>query len=267
MKINLKSNHQINQIKDSCKITSDTIFYLADFIKPGISTEEINVRADEFIQKAGAISACLNYHGYPKSICTSINEVICHGIPSEKETLKDGDIIGVDVSTIKDGFFGDACFTFPVGNVVQETMNLLRTCREALSIGIRQVLPNGRIGDIGYAINEYITKKGYSVVYEYVGHGVGIEFHEEPNIPHVALKGVGPKIVPRMIFTCEPMINFGCPETIVDESDGWTVRTKDKKMSAQYEHTVLVTETGNEVLTILPDYILNNEIINCNLTS
>lgn len=257
MKINLKNSYQISQIKDSCKITSDTIFYLADIIKPGISTEEINARADEFIQKAGAVSACLNYKGYPKSICTSINEVICHGIPSEQEVLNEGDIIGVDVSTIKNGFFGDACFTFPVGNVSEETMNLLKTCREALSIGIHQVLPNGRIGDIGYAINKHVTEKGYSVVYEFVGHGVGIQFHEEPKVPHVAEKGTGPRMVPRMIFTIEPMINLGQPQMIIDESDGWTARTIDKKLSAQYEHTVLVLEKGHEILTRLPDKIIN----------
>lgn len=256
MKINLKSDYQISQIRNSCQITSDTIFHLAELIKPGISTEEIDCKASEFIQSKGATAACLGYRGFPKSICTSINEVICHGIPSE-EILQEGDIIGVDIATIKDGFFGDACFTFPVGQISEEKMNLLKTCRRALDIGIAQCNPQQRTGEIGCAINKFVTENNFSVVYEFVGHGVGLAFHEDPHILHVAEKSSGPKMLPRMIFTCEPMINQGVPEALIDEVDGWTVRTRDKKLSAQYEHTILITESGNEVLTTLPDHLID----------
>lgn len=257
MKINLKNNFQIRQIKKSCKITSDTLAYLAEIVKPGISTEEINQKADDFIRKQGAIPACLNYRGYPKSICTSVNEVICHGIPSENEILQDGDIIGVDVATIIDGFFGDACFTFPVGNITEEKKNLLKAARKSLDIGIEQIIPNANLGNIGYEINKFATEAGYSVVYEFVGHGTGLAFHEDPKVLHNAKKNTGPIMLPGMIFTCEPMINIGKPEVLINEQDGWTAKTKDSSLSAQYEHTILVTKSGNEILTSLPDHVLN----------
>jgi methionyl aminopeptidase len=257
LKINLKSNYQIRQIKKSCKITSDTLAYLAEIVKPGISTEEINQKADEFIRKQGAVPAPLNYRGYPKSVCTSVNEVICHGIPSETEVLQDGDIIGVDVATIINGFFGDACFTFPVGTITEDKWNLLKIARKSLDIGLGQVVPKANLGNIGYEINKFVTEAGYSVVYEFVGHGTGLAFHEDPKVLHNAKKGSGPIMLPRMIFTCEPMINIGKPEVIIDEVDEWTARTRDGSLSAQYEHTILVTENGHEVLTTLPDYLLD----------
>lgn len=261
MKINLKNNYQIRQIKKSCKITSDTLAYLTEIIQPGISTEEIDKKAEEFIRKQGATPAPLGYRGYPKSICTSINEVICHGIPSEKEILKEGDIIGVDVATIINGFFGDACFTFPVGKISEEKWKLLKTARKSLDIGLAQAKPNNKLGNIGYEINKYVESEGYSVVYEFVGHGTGLAFHEDPKVLHNAKKDSGPLMLPRMIFTIEPMINEGKPEAIIDEQDEWTARTRDKKLSAQYEHTVLITENGHEVLTKLPDEQYHFELL------
>jgi methionyl aminopeptidase len=249
MNIIIKNKEQINGIRKSCKLAAETLNYLSDHIIPGISTEELDVLAAEFIKKNNAIAAPLNYNGFPKSICTSINEVVCHGIPCENDVLKNGDIINIDVTTILNGYYGDTSKTFAVGKVSKEAKDLIDVTEECLKIGIDQVYPNNYLGNIGYHIATFAKSKGYSVVYQFVGHGTGLKFHEDPNVFHDAPKNSGPKLIPGTIFTIEPMISIGLPEVLISESDGWTATTIDKKLSAQFEHTVLVTEKKHEILT------------------
>jgi methionyl aminopeptidase len=249
MNIIIKNKEQINGIRKSCKLAAETLNYLSDYIVPGISTEELDVLAAEFIKKNNAIAAPLNYNGFPKSICTSINEVVCHGIPCENDVLKNGDIINIDVTTILNGYYGDTSKTFAVGKVSKEAKDLIDVTEECLKIGIDQVYPNNYLGNIGYHIATFAKSKGYSVVYQFVGHGTGLKFHEDPNVFHDAPKNSGPKLIPGTIFTIEPMISIGLPEVLISESDGWTATTIDKKLSAQFEHTVLVTEKKHEILT------------------
>ena len=197
----------------------------------------------------GAIPATMNYNGFPKSCCISLNEVICHGIPSDRVVLKKGDILNIDITTILNGYFGDTSKMFIVGETSEDANKLVKATQHCLNLGIQQVKPGNYLGNIGYVISRYAISQGFSVVYEYCGHGVGIHFHEDPQVDHAAKKNSGPKLRPGMIFTIEPMINEGRPRVKVDELDGWTARTVDHKLSAQFEHTVLVTETGYEVLT------------------
>ena len=197
----------------------------------------------------GAIPATLNYEGFPKSVCTSINNVVCHGIPSEKVILKDGDIINVDVSTIYKGYYSDASRMFMIGNVKPEWERLVKVTKECLEIGMRAAKPFGFVGDIGNAIQKYAEKNGYSVVRDLCGHGVGLEFHEEPEVCHFGRKKTGMLLVPGMVFTIEPMINMGRYDVYVDSRDGWTVLTVDGLPSAQWEHTFLMTDNGIEILT------------------
>lgn len=252
-----KNNFEIRAIKKSCKIVSDILHELENIIKPGITTFYINEFVSNLIEKNNAKSACLNYFGFPKSICTSINEKICHGIPSENEFLKDGDIIGIDVSIHKNGFYGDSCFTYPVGEISDEDKKLLFAARESLKVGVAEALPNKYISDIGYAIRLYVENLGYGIVREFIGHGIGTNLHESPQVNHYSeYKNIGNKIIPNITFTIEPMINQGVKDILILE-DGWTAITKDNKKSAQYEQTILITENGNEILTNLPDHILN----------
>jgi methionyl aminopeptidase len=249
MKIIIKNTEQIEGIKNSCKLASDALAFGEQFISSGISTEEINKKIEKFITDNGGVPAPLGYFGYPKSICTSINEVICHGIPKESDILKEGDIIKIDVSTILNGYYGDLCKTFPVGEISEEARNLLNAAKTCLDIGISQVKNDNEFGAIGVNISDYATSKGYSVVYQFVGHGVGIELHEGPQISHSNKKYDNTKMKSGMIFTIEPMINEGLPRAIVDKEDKWTARTIDGKLSAQFEHTILVTDSGCEILT------------------
>ena len=191
----------------------------------------------------------MNYEGFPKSCCTSINNEVCHGIPSEDIILKDGDIINVDVSTIKDGYFSDASRMYMVGQVSEEAKNLVEVTKECLNAGLDQVKPWGHIGDIGAAIQEYAESRGYSVVTMFGGHGIGNEFHEEPFVSHVGRRDTGMLMVPGMVFTIEPMINIGKPQVYVDKKNGWTSYTKDGSLSAQWEHQILVTEDGYEIIS------------------
>lgn len=253
-KIPIKSKADIIKMRESCKITAEILDKLQDFVRPGISTEEINSYVHKLTLERGAAPSTLNYKGYPKSVCTSINEVICHGVPSPYATLKEGDIINVDVTSYKNGFHGDASRMYFVGGeqaCTQEAIELVRVTKEALNAGIREVRPGNRIGDIGAAIQEYIksTGKEYGIVREYTGHGVGREFHEPPQVIHVGKRGQGELMKSGMTFTIEPMINAGTYKTTLSKLDGWTVRTADNSLSAQWEHTVLVTETGHEILT------------------
>jgi methionine aminopeptidase, type I len=214
-----------------------------------MSTEEIDVLVYDFTTSHGAIPAPLNYEGFPKSVCTSINDVVCHGIPNKNEILKSGDIINVDVSTIYKGYFSDASRMFMIGDVTPDMQKLVQVTKECMEIGIAAAQPWKQLGDVGAAIQEHAEKNGFSVVRDLCGHGVGMQFHEEPDVEHFGRRGTGMMIVPGMTFTIEPMINMGTYEVFVDDADGWTVCTDDGLPSAQWENMILITETGNEILT------------------
>lgn len=251
MKILIKNKEQIDGIRKSCKLSAMTLNYIEKFVVPGITTAEIDLEAERFIRENGGVPAPLGYRGYPRSICASINEVVCHGIPNNNDVLKEGDIVKVDVSTILDGYFGDTCKTFPVGVIKKESQDLILRTQECLNAGIEKVKNGNEFGMIGVAISNHARSNGYSVVYEYVGHGVGIKFHEPPNVNHSDKFYDSTKMKTNMIFTIEPMINCGVSESVLDSKDKWTVRTKDNKLSAQFEHTVLVTDEGFEILTLV----------------
>ena len=245
----IKTPEQIALIKESAKVNVECLDVVADNICAGMSTEDINAIINEICKKYGAIPAPLNYEGYPKSVCTSINDVVCHGIPSPDEILMDGDIINVDCSTILNGYFSDSSRMFLIGNVSDEAKRLVETVRESVYIGLEQVKPWNFLGDMGQAVHEHNKAAGYSVVREIGGHGVGIEFHEEPWVSYVSRRGTEMLMVPGMMFTIEPMVNIGEPDVFVDEDDGWTVCTEDGSLSAQWEIQVLVTEDGNEIIS------------------
>lgn len=246
--IKIKNQEQLEGIRKAGQIAADCLEYLNSFIAPGITTDYLNNKAADFIYSRGGVCAPLNYKGYPKETCISLNETICHGIPDDTK-LKNGDILNVDVTVIKDGYYGDTSKMYTVGKISKEAENLIETAKKCLDIGIDQVRPNNYFGNIGFMIASHALNTGYSVVYQFCGHGTGLEFHEEPNVSHIAKKDSGPLMKPGMVFTIEPMINIGVPEGIINENDGWTVATLDKKLSAQFEHTVAVTETGCEILT------------------
>lgn len=248
-KIIIKTPEQIEGIRKSSKLAAQTLEFIAEFVKAGVSTEFLDQKIEAFIRENGAIPATLGYAGYPKSSCISLNEVVCHGIPSEETILKDGDILNIDVTTILDGYFGDTSKMYTVGEVSPKALELIEVTKHCLDLGIQQVKPGNHFGNIGFVISKYAKAKGYGVVYEFCGHGVGIEFHEEPQIDHTSRRNTGSLMKPGMTFTIEPMINEGRAGTVVDKTDKWTARTVDKKLSAQFEHTILITETGFEVLT------------------
>lgn len=245
----IKTPEQIEGIRRSGVINTGVLDLVAQEIKEGMSTAQIDKLVYDYTTDHGAIPAPLNYEGFPKSVCTSINEVVCHGIPSEKEILRDGDIINVDVSTILDGYYSDASRMFMIGNVSPEKRRLVEVTKECLQIGMEAAKPFGWVGDIGHAIQKHAQKNGYDVVRDLCGHGVGLAFHEEPEVAHFGQKGTGMLLVPGMVFTIEPMINMGTWRVFIDEEDGWTVVTEDELPSAQWEHTFLMTETGLEILT------------------
>jgi len=249
MNIIIKNAEQIDGIRKSSKLAGDVLLYIADFVKEGVSTYYLDQLIHNYIIEHKAIPATMNYNGFPKSCCISPNDVICHGIPAEDVILKNSDILNIDITTILNGYYGDTSRMFIVGETTETAMKLVNATKHCLNLGIQQVRPGNYFGNIGYVISRYAISQGFTVVYEYCGHGVGIDFHEEPQVDHAARKNSGPKMKPGMIFTIEPMINEGKPRVKVDESDGWTARTVDKKLSAQFEHTILVTETGYEVLT------------------
>lgn len=245
----IKTPEQIEGIRRSGLINTAVLDLVASKIKAGMSTAEIDKMVYDFTVSHGAIPAPLNYEGFPKSVCTSINEVVCHGIPSEDEILEEGDIINVDVSTILDGYYSDASRMFIIGKTSPEKEKLVRVAKECLEIGMQAATPFGFVGDIGNAIEKHAKKNGFSVVRDLCGHGVGLEFHEEPDVEHFGKKGTGMLLVPGMVFTIEPMINMGTYKVFVDEEDDWTVVTEDELPSAQWEHTFLMTENGLEILT------------------
>lgn len=245
----IKTEEQIEGIRASSLINTSVLDHVAQHIRVGMTTEDINTLVHEYTLSRGAIPAPLNYEGFPKSVCTSVNEEVCHGIPSKDVVLREGDIVNVDVSTIYNGYFSDASRMFLIGDVSPERRRLVDVTRECLEVGIEAARPWGFLGDIGEAIQHYAEKNGYSVVREFCGHGVGLQFHEKPEVEHVGRRGTGMLLVPGMIFTIEPMINMGKPDIFIDEENGWTVITEDEQPSAQWENTVLITETGVERLT------------------
>jgi methionyl aminopeptidase len=267
--MNILTNQEIQEMKVSCKIAADTLLFVGENIKEGISTLELNDLVHRFIISKGATPSPLNYKGFPRSVCTSINNVVCHGIPSKKDILKSGDIINVDVTTYypkENGFHGDTSATFYIGNVSDEAKLVVETAREALQKGIETVMPGNSIGCIGNVIEDFVRSKNCFPVENYVGHGVGRTFHSEPWIHHTKTskyeqENIMPKMRPGMVFTIEPMVNLLSPE-VNPCDDGWTVKTKiNKDLSAQFEHTILVTETGYEILTLRDKILLNCE--NC----
>lgn len=246
--LTLLSRREIDKMRTAGKLAAELLEHLGEMVKPGITTLEIDTEAERWTKKHGAISAPLGYHGFPKSICTSVNEVICHGIPNAKQILKDGDIINIDVTPIVDGYHGDTSKTFFVGTPSPTAKKLVEVTEECLYKGIAEVKPGARVGDIGAAIQEYAESEGFSVVRDFVGHGIHRIFHTEPQIPHYGTRGKGRMLRPGMVFTIEPMINEGTWEAKI-LADGWTAITKDRKLSAQFEHTIAVTKEGVEILT------------------
>lgn len=245
----IKTPEQIEGIRRSGKINTGVLDLIAQEIHAGMSTAEIDKMAYEYTVSHGAIPAPLGYEGFPNSVCTSINEVVCHGIPSEEEILEEGDIINVDVSTILDGYYSDASRMFVIGETTKKKQHLVDIAKECLEIGAAAAKPWGHMGRIGKAIAAHAHKNGYSVVRDLCGHGVGLAFHEDPEVDHYDTRKEGMLLVPGMVFTIEPMINMGTRHVFVDEADGWTVVTEDELPSAQWEHTFLVTEEGLEILT------------------
>ena len=244
----LKNAEQIEKIKESAKINIAVLDYVAEHIKAGISTAEIDKWVYDITTKMGGVPAPLNFEGFPKSVCTSINNEVCRGIPSEEVIIKEGDIINVDVSTNLNGYFSDSSRMFCIGNVSEENRRLVEETKNAVYEGLKQVKPWGFLGDMGQAVNDYVKSKGYSVVREVGGHGIGLEFHEDPWVSYISKKGTEMLMVPGMIFTIEPMVNAGKPDIFVDEDNGWTIYTEDNSMSAQWEIQILVTEDGYEII-------------------
>lgn len=245
----IRTPEQIEGIRESAKINTGVLDCVAANIREGMSTAEIDKLVYDYTVAHGAIPAPLNYEGFPKSVCTSINEVVCHGIPNEKEVLRSGDIVNVDVSTILNGYFSDASRMFMIGEVSPDKKKLVEVTKECLEKGIAAAQPWARLGDVGAAIQEHAEKNGFSVVRDLCGHGVGIEFHESPDVEHFGRRGTGTMILPGMTFTIEPMINMGAYDVFINQADGWTVLTDDGLPSAQWEKMLLITETGNEILT------------------
>ena len=245
----IKTPEQIALIEESAKINIEILDYVADHIKEGISTQEIDEWVYNITTKHGAIPAPLNYEGFPKSVCTSVNDVVCHGIPSKDMILMDGDIINVDASTNLNGYFSDSSRMFCIGNVSDEDRKLVEVAKKSIEVGLDKVKPWGYLGDVGQAINDFVKSNGYSVVREIGGHGVGLAFHEDPWVSYVSKKGTGMIMAPGLMFTIEPMINMGKHDIFIDEEDGWTVYTEDGLPSAQWEVQLVVTEDGYKIIS------------------
>jgi methionyl aminopeptidase len=249
MAIKIKTDREIELMRESCRLAAEVLQRAGELVKPGITTDEINTFVHDMTIKAGAIPSPLNYHGFPKSVCTSVNDVVCHGIPGA-QVLKDGDIVNIDVTCLLNGYHGDTSATYAVGQVSKEAKQLMNVTEKAMEDGIAAIRAGGNFGDIGDAIQELADEFGYGIVREFCGHGIGRGFHEDPMVLHYSSRSRGDRIREGMVFTVEPMLNLGKPGVFV-EKDGWTVRTKDGSLSAQYEHTVAVTRSGVEILTLL----------------
>lgn len=245
----IKNEEQIEGIRESGKLNTEILDIVSEHIRAGISTEDLNSLVHNLTIERNAVPAPLNYEGFPKSVCISINEEVCHGIPDSDVVLEDGDIVNVDVTTIYNGYYADASRMFMIGDVDEKSKKLVQVAKECLELGVKAARPWGFLGDIGAAIEPYARKNGFSIVRGIGGHGVGIGFHEDPYVSHVGKKGTGVLLVPGMTFTIEPMVNMGTSEVVVDEDNGWTIYTEDGLPSAQWEYTVLITEDGVEILT------------------
>jgi methionyl aminopeptidase len=256
--VSIKTLKEVDALRVASQMAAETLLGVGDMIRPGITTEDINRFVHEDTLRRGGYPAPLNYHGFPKSVCTSVNEVVCHGIPGDR-TLERGDIINVDVTTIYNGFFGDTSATFYVGVPSAEARHVTEVSRRSLEIGIAQVRDGARLGDIGAAIQEFAEGEGCSVVRAFVGHGIGRRFHEPPQVSHVGTRGKGDRLRAGMCFTIEPMINIGGYDVEIME-DKWTVLTSDRSLSAQFEHTLVVTKAGCEVLTRRSRKLANSEL-------
>jgi methionyl aminopeptidase len=249
--IDIKSPKEVEAMKAASLMAAETLLLVGEKLRVGMSTEEINTIVHEDTLKKGGRPAPLNYRGFPKSVCTSINEVVCHGIPGP-QILADGDIINVDNTTIYGGYYGDTSATFYIGTPSADARKVVEIARKSLELGIAEVKDGARLGDIGAAIQEYVESQGCSVVRDFVGHGIGRRFHEDPQVKHYGRRGTGERLKTGMTFTIEPMVNLGRFEVVIDPDDKWTVTTADGTLSAQFEHTLVVTKTGSEVLTKRP---------------
>jgi methionyl aminopeptidase len=256
--IEIKSPKEIEAMRVVCRLTTETLLVVGDKIRPGMTTLDIDRVVHDHTISQGARPAPLHYRGFPKSVCTSVNDVVCHGIP-DGYALREGDIVNVDVTHVYQGFHGDTSATFYVGTPSQDTRHVVEVARRALDIGVAEVREGARLGDIGGAIQEYVEEQGCSVVRDFVGHGIGRKFHDAPQVKHYGKRGTGERMRAGMTFTIEPMVNLGGWEVTVDPSDKWTVRTADGSLSAQFEHTVLVKRDGCEVLTARPRALRNSE--------
>lgn len=245
----IKTKEQIDGIRKAGEVNTRILDDISEYIAEGISTGDIDRLVVEKTKKYGGICACLGYEGYPKSVCTSINEVVCHGIPDDKRILKSGDIINVDCTTIVGGYYGDASRMFLIGKVSDARKKLVEVTKECLDEAVNIAKPWTTLGDFGYSINKRATENGYTVVREIGGHGVGVDFHEEPWVPHIGREHTGMILVPGMTITIEPMINMGKADVFCDNDDGWTIYTEDNMPSAQWEYTLVITEDGNEILS------------------
>lgn len=253
LKVSIKSEQDIEKLRISGRLAAQVLQMIGEHVKPGVTTEYLDDLCHDYIVNAlKVIPANVGYHGYTKTTCISPNEVVCHGIPSSKTILKDGDIINIDVAVIKDGFYGDTSRMYYVGQVKPEAKKLVDTTYEAMRAGIRAVKPGATLGDIGYAIQSVAHREGYSIVREYCGHGIGQVYHEQPSVLHYGQPGQGLVLKKGMVFTIEPMVNAG-KARVKELKDGWTVVTTDKSLSAQWEHMVAVTDTGFEVLSPWPE--------------
>lgn len=245
----IKTAADIEGIKASAEVNMGVLDYVGEHIGPGVSTADINRWVEEYLSEHGAVSADLNFEGYPYSVCTSINDVVCHGFPNPDDVLREGDIINVDMSTIKGGYFSDSSRMFCIGEVSPERKRLVEVCHASIQAGLDAIRPWGHLGDVGAAVNAVCTEAGYSVVEEYGGHGIGVEFHEDPFVSFVAEAGTGPILVPGMCFTIEPMVNAGGAAITTDKDNGWIVRTADGSDSAQWEVQLVITNDGYELLS------------------
>jgi len=245
----LKSRAEVEKIRSACRVVAGALAGLKGKVRPGVTTDELDRFADEYIRRHGAVPAFKGYLGYPKCLCASVNEVVVHGIPSDR-ALREGEIIGLDLGAIVDGYYGDAAITLPVGEVEGELLRLMEVTEECLMLGIAQAVPGNRVSDISSAVQTCAESSGYSVVRDFVGHGIGRKLHEDPQVPNFGPPGQGPRLKAGATLAIEPMINMGACGTVI-LSDGWTAVTIDRKPSAHFEHTVAVTENGPDILTLL----------------
>ena len=246
--ISIKNSRELTAMRDACRISAQVLQYAGEIAKAGMTTGEIDYLIRKFIEKQGAKPSFLGYGGFPGSACLSVNDVVIHGIPG-KRVLKDGDILSVDVGAFYNGYHGDNAYTFPIGQVSEDAKNLMDATRESLAKAIEQAVAGNRIGDIGSTVQGYVEERGFSVVRQFVGHGVGTNLHEDPSVPNFGTAGRGPRLLPGMTIAIEPMVNQGTPDVEI-LADGWTTVTKDRKLSAHFEHTVAITTDGPVILTL-----------------